>query len=87
MTEPPFSGSIEFKLTIRAFDKQVIRKALVNYTYTPTWPYYDVSLARNGTAMPNSSSASRCWPYPGPTGTVQFRHLPKSHTGSRLDNF
>ncbi|MPZ36176.1 MAG: hypothetical protein GEV13_35395 [Rhodospirillales bacterium] len=42
MTKPPFSGSIEFKLTIRAFDKQVIRKALVNYTYTPTWPYYDV---------------------------------------------
>jgi hypothetical protein len=42
MTTSPFSGSIKFKLTIRAFDKQVMRKALVNYTYTPTWPYYDV---------------------------------------------
>ena len=42
MTKPPFSGSIEFKLTIRAFDKQVIRKALVNYTYSPSWSYYDV---------------------------------------------
>jgi len=42
MTKAPFSGSIEFKLSIHAFDKQVIRKALVNYTYTPTWSYYDV---------------------------------------------
>jgi len=32
MTKPPFSGSIEFKLTIRALDERVIRKALVNYT-------------------------------------------------------
>ena len=42
MAKPPFSGSIEFKLTIRAFDEQVIRKAQVIYTYTPTWSYYDV---------------------------------------------
>ena len=42
MTRPPFSGSIEFKLTIRAFDASVNRKALVTYTYTPTWPYYHV---------------------------------------------
>ena len=42
MTKPPFSGSIEFKLIIRVFDESVVRKALVNYTYTPTWPYYDV---------------------------------------------
>jgi hypothetical protein len=37
----PFSGLIEFKLTIRAFDERVIRRARVDYTYTPTWPYYD----------------------------------------------
>ena len=37
----PFSGSIEFKLTIRAFEKQVIRSAQVNYSYTPAWAYYD----------------------------------------------
>jgi hypothetical protein len=42
MTKPPFSGSIEFKLTIRAFDKQVIRKAQVTYAYMPNWSYYDV---------------------------------------------
>jgi hypothetical protein len=42
MTEPPFTGSIEFKLTIRAFDSTVIRKAQIDYTYTPTWRYYDV---------------------------------------------
>src|SRR5271169_3449611 len=42
MPKPPFSGSIEFKLTIRAFDASVNRKALVAYTYTPTWPYYHV---------------------------------------------
>jgi hypothetical protein len=40
--KPPFSGSIEFKLTICAFDKRAIRKALVTYTYTPSWSYYDV---------------------------------------------
>ena len=42
MAKAPFSGSIEFKLTIRAFDASVNRKALVTYTYTPTWPYYHV---------------------------------------------
>jgi len=41
MTRPPFSGSIEFKLTIRAFDESVIRKALAIYAYTPSWPYYN----------------------------------------------
>jgi hypothetical protein len=40
MTKPPFSESIDFKL--RAFDERVIRKAQVNYTYTPTWSYNDV---------------------------------------------
>ena len=43
MTKPPFSGSIEFKLTIRAFDQSVIRQAMVNYPYTPAWSYYHVS--------------------------------------------
>jgi len=42
MTKPPFSGSIEFKLTIRAFDTTVVRKAMVIYSYTPTWHYYHV---------------------------------------------
>jgi hypothetical protein len=42
MTKPPFSGSIAFKLTIRAFDVSVVRKAMVTYTYTPTWSYYHV---------------------------------------------
>lgn len=38
--QPPFTGSIEFKLTIRAFDSSMIRRAKVNYFYTPTWLYY-----------------------------------------------
>ena len=42
MPQPSFSGSIEFQLTIRAFDKTVIRKAQIKYTYTPTWSYYHV---------------------------------------------
>ena len=42
MTNPPFSGSIEFKLAFRAFDESVIRKARVTYAYTPPWPYYHV---------------------------------------------
>lgn len=38
----PFAGSIEFKLTIRALDQLVTRQAQVNYTYTPTWSFYDM---------------------------------------------
>ena len=38
--KPPFTGSIEFKLAIRALDERVIRLARVSYTYTPPWPYY-----------------------------------------------
>ena len=41
MTNPPFSGSIEFNLAFRAFDEGVSRKARAIYTYTPPWPYYD----------------------------------------------
>lgn len=35
----PFTGSIEFKLIIRAFDAKVIRTAKIDYTYTSTWPF------------------------------------------------
>jgi hypothetical protein len=42
MTPFPFTGSIDFKLTIGAFDVRVVRKACATYTYTPAWPYYDV---------------------------------------------
>lgn len=41
----PFTGSIEFKLAIRAFDERVIRLARISYMYTPPWPYY---CARSG---------------------------------------
>jgi hypothetical protein len=42
MTKPPFSGSIEFKLTIRAFGVSVSRQAMALYTYTPSWSYLHV---------------------------------------------
>ena len=42
MTTPPFTGSIDFKLAIVAFDVRVLRKARVAYAYTPAWPYYHV---------------------------------------------
>lgn len=42
MTEPPFSGSIEFKLPLRVFDVGVKRMARADYAYTPCWTYYDV---------------------------------------------
>lgn len=40
MTTPPFTGTIDFDLTIRAFGERVLRKARVMYTYTPQWPYF-----------------------------------------------
>jgi hypothetical protein len=46
MTAPPFTGSIDFKLAIGAFDVRVLRKARLTYAYTPAWAYYDV---RSGT--------------------------------------
>jgi hypothetical protein len=41
MTALPFTGSIDFKLAIGAFDIRVLRKARVSYAYTSPWPYYD----------------------------------------------
>ena len=38
MTEQPFSGSIEFKLGLRAFEQSVVRDASAIYAYTPAWP-------------------------------------------------
>jgi hypothetical protein len=46
MTAPPFTGSIDFKLAIGAFDIRVLRKARLTYAYMPAWSYYDV---RSGT--------------------------------------
>jgi hypothetical protein len=46
MTTPPFTGSIEFKLAIGAFDICVLRQARLTYAYVPAWSYYDV---RSGT--------------------------------------
>ena len=46
MTAPPFTGSIDFKLAIGAFDVRVLRKARLTYAYMPAWSYYDV---RSGT--------------------------------------
>jgi hypothetical protein len=46
MTTVPFTGSIDFKLAIGAFDVRVLRKAQLTYAYMPAWFYYDV---RSGT--------------------------------------
>jgi len=46
MTTPPFTGSIDFKLAIGAFDVRVLRQARLTYAYVPAWSYYDV---RSGT--------------------------------------
>ncbi|MBU8873691.1 hypothetical protein KQ910_07940 [Reyranella sp. MMS21-HV4-11] len=42
MTTPPFNGTIEFALSIRAFDESTVRKARVAFAYTPHWPYFHV---------------------------------------------
>lgn len=39
---PPFTGTIEFVLSIRVFDERTARKARVGYTYTPRWTYFHV---------------------------------------------
>jgi hypothetical protein len=46
MTAPPFTGSMDFKLAIGAFDVRALRKARLTYAYMPAWSYYDV---RSGT--------------------------------------
>jgi hypothetical protein len=46
MTTPPFTGSIDFKLAIGAFDVRVLRKARLTYAYMPAWSYFEV---RSGT--------------------------------------
>jgi hypothetical protein len=46
MTTLPFTGLIEFKLAIGAFDVRVLRQARLTYAYVPAWSYYDV---RSGT--------------------------------------
>jgi hypothetical protein len=42
MTAPPFTGTIEFVLSIRAFDERTARRARVAYAYTPHWTYFHV---------------------------------------------
>lgn len=42
MTTPPFIGTIEFVLSIRAFDERTAREARVDYAYTPHCAYFDV---------------------------------------------
>jgi hypothetical protein len=42
MTLRPFSGTIDFVLSIRAFDERTARKARLVYAYTPHWPYFHV---------------------------------------------
>jgi len=43
MIEPPFTGTLKFKLGFRAFEHSVIREASVVYAYTPTWPWFDTT--------------------------------------------
>lgn len=40
MTSPPFTGTIHFVLSIRAFEERTARKARAAYAYTPHWPYF-----------------------------------------------
>ena len=49
MTALPFTGSIDFKLAIGAFDVRVVRKARVTYAYMPPWPYYHVQSGKERT--------------------------------------
>ena len=46
MTARPFTGSIDFKLAIGAFDVRVLRKARLGYAYMSAWAYFDVRSGR-----------------------------------------
>src|SRR4030088_2308500 len=71
MTALPFTGSIEFKLAIVAFDVRVVRKARADYAYAPPWPYcatqsgeecisdFQLEIALWVLAQPGSGGASR----------------------------
>ena len=39
--ENPFSGIVEFDLTMSLLGKTVTRKARIHYTHTPDWAYFD----------------------------------------------
>lgn len=42
MTSAAFTGTVEFKLSMRAFGHAVSRKMQARYAYIPPWPYFDV---------------------------------------------
>lgn len=50
MTCFPFTGSIEFQLSIKALGVSVIRQACLDYAYVPPWSYFDLQagLERTG---------------------------------------
>jgi len=42
MKNPGFSGTIEFSVAITVLDKTTVRKARLEYEYTPEWEYFDL---------------------------------------------
>jgi hypothetical protein len=52
MTTPPFTGTIDFDLTIRALGERVLRKVRAIYTYTPQWPYFHTPSQTERTSDP-----------------------------------
>ena len=83
----PFSGSIEFKLTIRAFEKQVIRSAQVNYSYTPAWAYYDAQSREERIGVISLDFGLSLLAVPAPIAIVRSPCLQMSRTGFRSTNY
>lgn len=43
---PAFEGTIEFDLELNLLGEKAIRRARIEYDYTPSWEYYDLRLKR-----------------------------------------
>ncbi|MPZ36179.1 MAG: hypothetical protein GEV13_35410 [Rhodospirillales bacterium] len=51
MTYFPFTGSIEFQLSIKALGVSVVRQAHLDYAYVPDWSYFDLQAGDERTGV------------------------------------
>jgi hypothetical protein len=65
MWEPAFTGTIEIDLTLSAFGIECVRKARVNWEWTPEWPYFDLRTKRVVEVLARGGFGLEIWAVPG----------------------
>jgi hypothetical protein len=86
MAKPAFSGTIEFTLTLRAFEITANRKASAAYVYTPPWAYYDTRQKKEHVGDLHLALSLSVWAVPrASNGKPLFSRLPGSYWVS-VDN-